>query len=102
MRQAISDVALDQTAEPDVPFDMDSGEERRIALAEAIVRYLAEHPEAADTLVGIRQWWLGREFPDVPDSDVSAVLADLVRFGRISRTRLADGTEIYSRGRSAR
>ena len=81
---------------------VDSGDERRIALAEAIVQYLADHPDAADTLVGIRQWWLGRSFPDLPDSDVGAVLADLVRAGRISLTRLADGTEIYSRGRFAR
>ena len=79
---------------------VDSGEERRIALAEAIVKYLAEHPDAADTLVGIRQWWLGGGFPDVADSNVRAVLADLVRSGRISHTRLADGSEIFSRGRS--
>lgn len=81
---------------------VDSGDERRVALAEAVVQYLVEHPDAADTLVGIRQWWLGRRFSDLPDSDVRTVLAELVRFGRISQTRLADGTEIYSRGRSAR
>jgi hypothetical protein len=34
--------------------------QREAELAEAIIAYLAEHPQAMDTLEGIAEWWLMR------------------------------------------
>ncbi len=79
----------------------DSEEVRGTALAEAIVRYLTDHPDAADSLRGIRQWWLGARFLDVSDTHVRSTLEDLVQARRIACTRLPDGTEVYS-GASSR
>jgi hypothetical protein len=79
----------------------DSEEARGTALAQAIVRYLTDHPDAADSLRGIRQWWLGARFLDVSDTQVRSTLEGLVQARRIGRTRLADGTEVYSCARRA-
>ena len=40
---------------------MDSEEERARALAQEIERYLAGHPNAADTVEGIRTWWIAHQ-----------------------------------------
>ena len=62
-------------------------------MAEAVVRYLAEHPAAMDTLDGIAQWWLMRQ----------VVRTDLERLQRVL-TRLADTgvLEAVGQGESVR
>ena len=59
----------------------------------AITRYCAAHAKAADTVDGVRTWWLAA--PACPLADVEAALVALVARGVLAVRRLADGTAIY-------
>lgn len=58
--------------------------------AQAIERYLAQHPAAADSEEGIAQWWLPAMGVDVPVQTVCKALELLVERGVVSRTLLPD------------
>ena len=60
-----------------------TGEVRRIA--REILRYLATHPNAKDTLDGVAEWWL--EQKRVERGVVERALALLVSHGAILETR---------------
>jgi len=45
-----------------------------------LARYLAEHPEAKDTIEGIRRWWLPEGHP-YGAAEVQEALDELVRRG---------------------
>ena len=59
----------------------------------AILRYCADHPNAADTLDGVRRWWLAD--PTRTTGEVEAALDALVAAGLLDIRRLPDGTAIY-------
>ena len=70
-------------------------------VVDQIEGYLAEHPDAADTLAGICHWWLA----GVPEFAVQKALDDLVRRGTLKRQDVPGGAAVYSRasgGRAAR
>jgi hypothetical protein len=73
---------------------------RTIAIAEAIDRYVEEHPNAADTPEGVRSWWIARHSPGASLEDVQKALDYLVARSRLARFTLADGTAVYGRRRS--
>jgi len=52
-------------------------------IARQILAYLAEHPDARDTLDGIAQWWLLERHIVEGTSAVKEALADLVSEGWI-------------------
>jgi len=53
-----------------------------------ILAYLAEHPDAGDSVEGIAEWWLLRQTIRRRTVDVAAALADLVARGLVvERTR---------------
>jgi len=54
-------------------------------VAEAIWRYLTEHPHAADTAQGIQRWWLLPGFGELPLTTVEAALARLENDGVVCR-----------------
>ena len=56
-------------------------------------RYCHAHPHAADTVDGVRRWWLA----DLGDSldEVEAALEALVKRGLLDVRWLLDGTAIY-------
>lgn len=64
---------------------------------EAVRRYLDWRPDAADTLIGIAQWWLPESMRDISMDRLRLALIDLVAARHVRRTILPDGTEIYSR-----
>ena len=66
--------------------------------------YLEAHPDAADSLTGIHQWWLPGRQLDAGITELKAALDRLVQRGEIRRSTLPDGTQVYSRasGRSNR
>ena len=75
-------------------------DERRLrAVSDAILRYFEEHPDAADSVTGIEQWWLAGAGVRVEAGDLEAALDRLVAHGRVRRATLPDGTEVYSRER---
>jgi hypothetical protein len=72
-------------------------EDRQIdAIADAVRRYLDQHPDAADTVDGIAKWWL----PAPWCADAESVQSALVRLeaqGAVSRRTLGDRHVLYSR-----
>lgn len=68
-------------------------------LQAAILRYLADHPDAADTARGIARYWTSEEAtprtePPPPDT-VQRALDALVAQGRIACATLAGGERVY-------
>lgn len=70
-------------------------DDRVTLIAEEISRYLAEHPDAADTVDGITQWWLARIRVEEAVIDVQQALHSLVRGGAVVGKVLPDGTVLY-------
>lgn len=55
-------------------------------VAQAVLRYLAEHPEAMDTLDGIAEWWLMRQQVRVSVTTLARVLRRLTESGVLEET----------------
>jgi hypothetical protein len=72
---------------------------RQAAVQRALLSYLAKHPHASDSLVGITAWWLPEEGVNEEVSVVEEVLEALVARGLVRRFELADGTRVYGSGR---
>jgi len=71
---------------PDVPTP-------HAEIAQAIRLYLRANPSAADTVVGVRTWWLPRDWPiEAVQAGLDALLAQ----GILGRRALPDGDWIYS------
>ena len=66
-------------------------------IAEEIARYLREHPDAADSLDGIRQWWLPRVRLQEATAQVEGALEELLGRGVVVRQVMPDGTVLYRR-----
>jgi hypothetical protein len=63
-------------------------------IAACVRRYVALHPGAADSAVGIAAWWLCE--PRKVSPAVEEALTELVRIRVLQREQLADGTVMYS------
>jgi hypothetical protein len=63
---------------------------------EAILRYLAACPNAADTADGVLNWWFPRQRYNDARDDVERALEDLAAEGRLARLKLPDGRVIYA------
>lgn len=66
-------------------------------LQAALRAYIDAHPNAADGLVGIRQWWLPEHQRHVSVAQLRDVLNDLVAQGEMRSTPLLSGSELYTR-----
>ncbi len=66
------------------------------SLCTEIRLYLAAHPDAADSLEGIRQWWLPEPLTHVPLVGLRQVLERMVRREELRRVRLPDGRDLYA------
>lgn len=62
-------------------------------VARSIVLYLAEHPEAKDSLEGMR-WWIDRA-DECSDADISEAIRMLLERGLLSRWDAAPGSVVY-------
>jgi hypothetical protein len=65
-------------------------------VAAVIRRYLANHPNASDSLEGVQRWWLGEGAVDAPDTAVQQALDRLVKKGTVTKKQLPDGTVVYA------
>jgi DNA-binding PadR family transcriptional regulator len=65
-------------------------ERRQSRVAQAILDYLREHPEAQDTLAGIAEWWLPVQGIKDQNTSVKEALDELVAEGLISELRGSD------------
>lgn len=66
----------------------------------AIVRYLHEHPGAADSEAGIAEWWLPTLGVEASSDEVRWALELLVRAGRVEPVEITGGQPIW-RARNA-
>ena len=68
-------------------------------LQAAIMRYLADHPDAADTMRGIARYWIDdKRTPSLEAPSLVAVqraLDALVTQGRVACATLAGGARVY-------
>jgi hypothetical protein len=56
-------------------------------MAQAILQYLQGHPDAKDTLEGVAQWWLLKEWTERKYQEIEAALADWVSRGLVIEGR---------------
>ena len=79
---------------------MSEDDEEGIAfIMDAIRRYFATRPEAADTAVGIHRWWLPVALREEPVSFVEHALDRLMDEGIARCTIMEDGSVIYASAR---
>ena len=71
-------------------------EDHLTEVVDAILRYLASHPDAADTSEGIAKWWVPTE-RGVDTDAVRSALARLDAQGLVHRRINADKHVVYSR-----
>ena len=77
--------------------EMSADEAKIASLAAEIEQYLASHPSAADSMEGIRRWWLARLRVEEGVLRVQQALELLVTHGAVVEKRLADGPVLDAR-----
>ena len=70
-------------------------EDKRSDIAQAILEYLLEHPDAQDTLGGIAEWWLPEEKTKARLAIVKAALHQLAVEGLVLERRGKDSQTHY-------
>jgi|SRR6266496_52040 len=81
----------------EMPFRCGNMDEDAInTLAQEVATYLSMHPNAADTVEGIRRWWLTRVRVAEATADMQLALDVLVVRGVVVQRRLPDGRFIYA------
>jgi hypothetical protein len=65
-------------------------------IEDAVVSYLRNHPEAADTLDGIVSWWLPLQRYEIGRARIEDALTHLVEAGILRRDQLPGGAKLYS------
>jgi hypothetical protein len=66
------------------------------AIAKEIEAYLLNHPTAADTAIGVTQWWLTRQSYGQSFDKVTKALDLLVGQGKLTAQTNSEGRVIYS------
>jgi hypothetical protein len=72
-----------------------------LQLEAAILRYLAGHPAAKDTVEGIAEWWLPESRVTASVAEVRSALDGLVARGQMAAEQNADGRIYYRRPQAA-
>jgi hypothetical protein len=62
----------------------------------AVLAYLAQHPDAADTLDGIVSWWLPQQRYETERRRIERALGHLVECGQLRCDRLPGGAALYA------
>lgn len=60
-----------------------------------IIEYAREHPNAADTVEGITQWWIGGGPRRFTEGDVERAAEQLVMEGKLHKKIKSDSTAMY-------
>jgi hypothetical protein len=64
-------------------------------IAQGILRYLLQHPDAEDTLEGIAHWWLGERTIKRQTLAIKKALASLVEEGLIIEVEARQSRTLY-------
>ena len=65
-------------------------------LCVALLRHLATYPDAADSLEGIRQWWLPEALRVASLESLQQAVETLMASGEMRSRPLPDGTTLYT------
>ena len=76
--------------------------ESEMEIERSVLAYLHSHPQAADTLRGIVNWWLPRQRYESGCLRIEHVLDRLVTEGLLHCDELPDGEVLYALNRHAR
>lgn len=88
-----------------MPKPLKSGKPERRSeapLTKVILAYLAEHPQASDTLEGITEWWLMREQVRVEVSKLKRTLRHLMAQGLLEKVGAGEQSRYRLRAESDR
>jgi hypothetical protein len=66
----------------------------------AVLGYLQQHPDAADTREGIVSWWLPQQRYEIERQRIEQALGHLVERGQLRCDRLPGGAVLYALNRS--
>ena len=77
------------------PILSDTPDSDVVEVAEALMRYFANHPRAVDGVEGIVHWWLARQRFEDSWVRVEAALEYLVERGLAEKGTNADGKTVY-------
>jgi hypothetical protein len=69
-------------------------------IANEVLAYLVEHPEAQDTMEGVTEWWLLEQRIRHAVADVDTALRDLVSDDLLVARQCADGRTYYGLNRA--
>lgn len=61
-----------------------------------VLRYLISHPEAKDTVQGIKRWWLGSSILTPIDSEVEEALAFIAREGFLEERSVTPQQRVFA------
>jgi hypothetical protein len=64
-------------------------------IAQGILKYLLQHPDAEDTLEGIARWWLGERTIKQQKLAIKKALASLVEKGLIIEVEARQSRTLY-------
>ncbi|HXE78340.1 MAG TPA: hypothetical protein VN614_08850 [Rhodanobacter sp.] len=84
-----------QLLDPELHVEKVRNDEQVAKLQASILRYLVDHPHAADTVRGIARYWTGAVEGQPPVEAVQRALDALLAQGRIACSILADGSQVY-------
>lgn len=70
-------------------------------VARTILRYIAAHPDACDSLEGICDWWLARQRREDGRCEVAAALQYLVAGGQVEASTGPGGLTVYRAARAS-
>jgi hypothetical protein len=73
-----------------------------VEVERTVLAYLRHHPQAADTLRGIVNWWLPLQRYESEWQQIEHVLGRMVAEGLLHRERLPDGEVLYALNKHAR
>ena len=74
-------------------------DDQRCPMADKVLAYLVQHPQARDTMEGIVEWWLLEQRIRCAIADVEAALSDLVRKDFLISRQRSDGRISYGLNR---
>ncbi|MEO7052027.1 MAG: hypothetical protein ABI128_10215 [Rhodanobacter sp.] len=75
----------------------DAARARDAEVEKSVLAYLDGHPQAADTLQGIVNWWLPRQRYERERQRIEQALGTLVIQGKLHRSALPGGDVLYAR-----
>lgn len=76
---------------------MEADESDKANMRREIIQYLQMHPNAADSLNGVIDWWLSDRYQSEDVKEVEQVLGQLITDGLVKKVFLIDRTVLYKR-----